>query len=202
MLGEKMKLNPLVLIFFTFQLHTSNLFALPIGFGINQGDREYLETRSRNFDVYHDKEAAAEGAMTANALEAAKPILERWLGKRFKRKLPVVSSAITSNASFANFVFDTIELQTMAEGGRDLFWHEFVHTSMYEHFHHLLGPAEAVVYLPWVPAWFLEGLAEAITVSIGSDVQASIERYQAAHRDWPSYDSLHYLYKSTSSERA
>lgn len=174
----------------------SKLLALPVGFGINQGDREYLETRSKNFDVYHDKEAANEGAMTVNALEAVKPIVERWIGLRRSRKLQVVSSAVTSNASFANFIFDAIELQTLAEGGRDLFWHEFAHTSMYSHFHHLLGPAESVIYLPWVPAWFLEGLAESMSVSIGSDVQASIERYQAANRDWPSYDSLHNLYSS------
>ncbi|MFK7823523.1 MAG: hypothetical protein AB8G05_05170 [Oligoflexales bacterium] len=196
-----MKFNPHAPIFFALLIISSRLIALPIGFGINQGDREYLETRSRNFDVYHDKEAAAEGAMTVNALEAAKPIIERWAGKRLRRKLPIVSSAVTSNASFANLIFDTIELQTLAEGGRDLFWHEFAHTIMYEHFHHFLGPAEGIIYLPWVPAWFIEGFAEALTVSTGSDVQASIERYQASRNDWPSFDSLHHLYRSSSSER-
>ena len=187
----------------TFMLLSTphELAALPIGFGFNQGDREYLETRSKNFYIYHDKEAATEGAMTANALEAARPVLEKWLGKKIRRKLPIVSSAVSHNASFANFIFDTIELQTYAEGGRDLFWHEYVHTSTYEHFHHLLGPAEGVIYLPWVPAWFLEGLAEAISVSGRSDIHASIERYQAASGDWPTYDSLHHLYNTSSSQQ-
>ena len=197
-----MKLNSLAFIVCVVFSITYRLMALPIGFGFNQGEREYLETRSKNFDVYHDKEAATEGAMTVNALEAAKPIVEAWIGIQRDRKLPVVSSAVSANASFANFIFDTIELQTMAEGGRDLFWHEFAHTSMYDHFHHLLGPAESVVYLPWVPAWFLEGFAESLTISVGSDVQASIERYQALRRDWPSFDSLHHLYNSSFALRA
>jgi hypothetical protein len=54
----------------------------------------------------------------------------------------------------------------------------------------VFGPAGAVLHLPWLPAWFIEGLAEALTVSIGSDVQAGIERHHALAKTWPTYDQL------------
>ena len=53
------------------------------------------------------------------------------------------------------------------------------------------------MYLPWMPAWFLEGLAEAVSMSVGSDVMAGIERHQALTNQWPSYARLHSLYNTT-----
>ena len=103
-------------------------------------------------------------------------------------------SATTSNASFANFVYDSIELQTMGRGGRDLAWHEFTHATMYEHFNGILGHATSTIYLPWLPAWWIEGLADAFSVSSGSDWQYGIERTAAFTGRWPTYERLHSLY--------
>src|SRR5690606_7589802 len=52
----------------------------------------------------------------------------------------------------------------------------------------------ALIHLPWMPAWYLEGLAEALSASVGSDAIAGIERYQALADDWPTYARLHSLY--------
>ena len=187
----------LSLLFFGF-LSSSASFSLPIGFGFNQDEAKYNEIKTRNFVIYHDSRVPHEGAMIANALEAVKPTLDRWFGIRRKYVLPVISSALSANPSFANFITDAIELQTLGEGNRDLFWHEYVHTMTYQHFHNFFGPAGSLLHLPWVPAWFLEGLAEALTASVGSDVQASVERYQALTGKWPGFDRLHSLYSSPS----
>ena len=168
--------------------------ALPIGFGVNQGSLKYSEIRNDDFIIYHDERTPAEGRMAINSLIAAKPYLENWMDVKRTRVLPVVMSAVSDNASFANFITDSIELQTLGQGTRDLYWHEYVHSTMYRHLDNWFGPAGSVIYLPWMPAWFIEGLAESLSVSVGSDVQAGIERHQALTGEWPSYDRLHSLY--------
>lgn len=168
--------------------------ALPIGFGINQRDRAYDELTSDNFVVYHDHRVPSEGAMTLNALEGARPFLEDWFQIKRQSPLRVITSAVTENASFANFITDALEIQTGGQGDRSLAWHEYTHSTMYRHFDNLLGPAGSILNLPFMPPWFLEGLAETTSVSVGSDITAGIERYHALTGDWPSYDRLHSLY--------
>jgi hypothetical protein len=170
--------------------------ALPIGFGYNQGDLEFIEVRSKNFRVYQDKRAPEDAKLALKSLEAAKPHLERWFQTRRNTPLVVNMSAVSDHASFANFVTDSIELQTLGQGGRDLAWHEYTHSTMYRHLDNWFGPAGAIIHLPWMEAWFLEGLAEAISVSIGSDEQAGIERFQALTNNWPTWDRIHSLYTS------
>lgn len=168
--------------------------ALPIGFGKNQGPVNYSEIKSNHFYIYHDARTPGEGAMVLNALEAAREPMERWFQVKRNKPLPVIMSAISENASFANFISDAIELQTLGQGTRELAWHEYVHSTMYRKLDNLLGPAGALIYLPWMPAWFLEGLAESLSASVGSDTLAGIERYQALTGDWPTYARLHSLY--------
>lgn len=175
-------------------LASGRALALPIGFGVNQGDLEYDEIKSDHFIVYHDRRVPGEGALVLNSLEAARPHLERWFGVERKTPLPVVMSAVTDNASFADFITDALELQTMGQGGRDLAWHEYTHSTMYRDLDNWFGPAGNILHLPWMPAWFLEGLADTMSVSVGSDWMAGIERYQALTGDWPTYDRLHSLY--------
>lgn len=175
-------------------LSASAAEALPIGFGKNQGSVSYSEIKSDNFYIYHDARTAGEGVMMLNALEAARKPMEYWFQEHRTGPLPVVMSAISENASFANFIADSIELQTLGQGTRELAWHEYVHSTMYRKLDNILGPAGALIHLPWMPAWFLEGLAESLSVSVGSDVTAGIERYQALANDWPSYPRLHSLY--------
>jgi hypothetical protein len=110
-------------------------------------------------------------------------------------KIPVISSSTSSNASFANFLTEALEIQTAGmHGYRDLYWHELVHMVMYKKLENFLGPAGTTLHLFWMPAWFIEGLAEALSVSSGSDLQAGIERYRALTDTWPSFDQLHSLY--------
>ncbi|RZA24206.1 MAG: hypothetical protein EOP10_10580 [Proteobacteria bacterium] len=172
--------------------------ALPIGFGRNQGDLDYDELKTDDFIIYHDRRAPREAKAVLDALQAAKPKLETWIGVKRDKPLPVILSSTTSNASFANFITDVIELQTLARGGRDLAWHEFTHNTMYRHLDNIFGPAGSIIHLPWMPAWFIEGLAEATSASSGSDMQYGVERYYAlSGREWPTYDKLHALYDGT-----
>ncbi|MBM4252037.1 MAG: hypothetical protein FJ146_08710 [Deltaproteobacteria bacterium] len=170
--------------------------ALPIGFGVNQGDLKYDEVKSDHFYIYLDHRAPAEGQQTLNALEAARPYVESWLGQHRTDPLPVIMSAQTTNASFANPITDVLEIQTGGQGDKELAWHEYTHATMYRQFDTFLGRGYNFLPLIPMPAWFLEGLAEMTSVSVGSDVTAGIERYQALSGDWPTYDRLHSLYSS------
>ena len=175
---------------------TTTAKALPIGFDYNQGDLEFMELKSQNFTVYHDKRAPEDAKLALRSLEVARPNLERWFQVSRSTPLIVNMSAESDNASFANFVTDSIELQTLGQGGRDLAWHEYTHSMMYRHLDNWFGPAGSILHLPWMEAWFLEGLAEAMSVSIGSDEQAGVERYQALTGSWPTWDQIHSLYTS------
>jgi hypothetical protein len=171
--------------------------ALPIGYGYNQGDLKFRELSSANFTVYHDSRAPEDAKLAMRSLEAARTNVERWFGVTRTSPLIVNMSANSDNPSFANFVTDSIELQTLGQGGRDLAWHEYTHSTMYRHIDNWFGPAGALIHLPWMEAWFLEGLAEAVSVSVGSDEQAGIERYQALTNHWPTWDRLHSLYSNS-----
>jgi hypothetical protein len=177
-------------------LTSASANALPIGFGVNQGDIKYKRIKGPHFWIYHDARAPYEAAFAYDLLEEARPLMDQWFAKSRNKLLPVINSAVSSNASFANFVTDAIEIQSLGHGPRDLFWHELVHNYMYLHLQNILGPPGTVLHLLWMPAWFIEGLAESLSVSVGSDVQAGIERYQALTKDWPSYDRVHSLYTS------
>jgi hypothetical protein len=180
--------------------------ALPIGFGRNQSDLRYSEVSNEDFLVYFDRDTPEEGRFSLAALTEAKPHLERWLGVKRERPLPVILSAVTANASFANFITDALEIQSLGQSGegggaRALVWHEYTHNMMYRHLDNVFGPPGAILHLPWMPVWFIEGLAEATSVSIGSDFQAGVERFHALTGTWPSYDRMHSLYGSRFSAR-
>lgn len=189
-----MKTLQLAIFFLVFMNLSEIAQALPIGFGRTQGGLEYSEVVSPNFHVYFDKRTPREGQAISNSLEAGLPILEQWFNIQRNRSLPVIMSSTTSNASFANFITDALELQTLGRGGRDLAWHELTHNIMYRHLDNFFGPVGNIIHLPWMPAWWLEGLAEATSHSIGSDQIYSVERYTALSGNWPSYAKLHSLY--------
>ena len=184
-----------------FFLPSTNAFSLPINFARPMEPLKYAEIKSEDFIIYHDYNAKQEAIGLLKSLQAAKPHLEKWLGVKREGYLPVIVSATTANASFANFLTDAIELQTMGQGGRDLAFHELVHSTMYRHMDNILGPAGSILHLPWMPAWWIEGLAEALSGSLGSAEQAAIERWYAINDSWPSYARLHSLYKEGSFAR-
>lgn len=169
---------------------------LPQNFNTTQGTIPYAEITTPHFRVYFDARAPHEGLIISQSLENARPLLEKWLhiSRRPQRPLRVVSSPVTEHASFANFIYDAIELQTKNQNVRDLIWHEYIHSLTYEFYRNVLGPPGTIFHIMWMPAWFLEGLAEALSVSVGSDYQAGVERWQALTNQWPTYDRLHSLY--------
>jgi hypothetical protein len=167
---------------------------LPIGFGRNQGDREYQENVDQGKYLYGDALAPSEAQFFAKVHDAYAPLMTQWLGLGRTSPSLIITSATTAHASFANFITDAIELQTMGRGDRDLLLHEMTHYWMYEHFHNFLGPAGSLIYLPWLPAWWIEGMAEVLSVSNRSDQAAAIERLMARNQAWPTFDRLHSLY--------
>ena len=168
--------------------------ALPLVFGIHQGKLQYEQIKHQHFNLYFDARAEDEARFLLKALLKARPILEGWLDVERKKPLTVITSSVTYNPSFANFITDTIELQSIGEGTRGLIWHEYVHMLNYQHFNNIFGPAGAVLHLPFYPSWWLEGLAEALTQSLGSSTIKGIERHNAWSNSFMSYDRLHYLY--------
>ena len=171
--------------------------ALPIGFRVNQGDLVYKQLKQRDFRFLFDQRTEREARFLLHTAIKAKPILEAWFYQKRSKPLLITSSAVTSNASFANFITDGIELQTLGRGNRDLLLHEYVHMMMFLYLDNFFGPAGAIVHLPWLPAWWIEGLAEALTVSVGSEVHYGIERHQALHDDFLTYEQLHSLYEAS-----
>lgn len=175
---------------------TQPVLALPANFHITQGNIDYSEIVTENFRVYFDSRVPGEGLIMARSLEAIRPLIEKWFEIQRPPQAPlrVVSSPITQHASFANFIYDALELQTSGQNIRDLAWHEYTHAMTYEHYRNFLSPPGSIFHLLWMPAWFLEGIAEALSVSIGSDYQSGVERWHALTGNWPSYDRLHSLY--------
>ena len=102
---------------------------MPINFGFTQGDMEYKEMTSPEFRVYFDSRVPEEGAMAMQSLTTVKPLMEKWMGpsRDLDDPLRVVMSNVSTNASFANFIYDAIELQTPYQNIRDLAWHEYAH---------------------------------------------------------------------------
>ena len=179
----------------------AELSALPIGFRSHQIDLVYRQLQSDNFRILHDQRTEDEAQFLLRVAELAKPVLDRWFYRQRRSPLLITTSAVTSNPSFANFITDGIELQTLGRGDRSLLLHEYVHMQMFLYLRNLFGSAGAIINLPWLPAWWVEGLAEALSVSAGSDNHHGIERYQALTGDFLTYEQLHHLYGSDFSYR-
>ena len=178
-------------------LGAATVLALPVGFRLNQGDLVYKQLKQRDFRFLFDQRTEQEARFLLHAAIKAKPILDAWFQQQRRQPLLITSSAVTSNASFANFITDGIELQTLGRGDRDLLLHEYVHMMMFLYLDNFFGPAGAIVHLPWLPAWWVEGLAEALAVSATSSVHYGIERHQSLHNDFLTYEQLHNLYGAT-----
>ena len=58
-----------MLLLFKLLFQSFSSHALPIVFGINQGDLQYSEIISKYSYIYHDKRTPHEGAMTANTMK-------------------------------------------------------------------------------------------------------------------------------------
>ncbi len=171
--------------------HIAN--CLPIGFFKNQSYLEYQEIKNDTFHLYFDKRSTREAQIALKTLNQAKIIFEKWFNEKTDAPLPVIMSTETANASFANLITNALEIQTRGRGAPSLYVHEFTHHMMYRYFD-FLGPSQITYHTAFLPNWWIEGLAETLSVSVSSADQSTLERIKSYTGKWPTYNSLHSLY--------
>lgn len=190
--------------------------ALPVGMLLEeagtQSDVEWRTLESPHIRVYHDEKALPLARFVLRTQEEAWDGLARlWdfrlrgekreagLESRFER-IPLVLSTRTHTGGFANFATMNLELQTGTGSPGALYEHELVHRLMYEHLDPGVGPAGRAFTLAMVPTWWIEGVAEALTESVGRLETLGVARTMALNDRWLSWDSMHALYHSGSGD--
>jgi hypothetical protein len=194
-------------------------FAVPPQFLLqspgNHADVNWDRVESNRFSVYFDKRNPDIAKQALFAAEYAYPDLSLLLGvdigpeipehsklgvKKIKSwfdKVPLVISTQTDAAAFANLTTQNIELPIASPTTSSLYQHELVHRLMYEHMDPNLGVAGRAFTLAMIPTWWMEGLPEYLTESMGRLETAGFARAMARHETFLNYDSLHALYKSS-----
>ncbi len=178
---------------------------------------EWERLESSEFDIYYPKEAIQMGKYSLIAAQNAYPYISLLLGARVKNdsspilksqqnriitskfdRIPFILGNITEGAGFANPASLNIEAQMLHSRTASFFQHELVHRLMYEHNDFKIGPAGRIFSLAMFPTWWIEGLAEYLTESIGKNKTDNISRYMAINEYWPSWDRMHALYNADS----
>lgn len=181
----------------------------------NQRDVQWGRLESNHFTVYHDKRAPHVGRYALTAVENAYPDLSLLLGvklgndtkeqnpfpqdylrSRFDR-VPIIVSTQMDGTAFANFTTQSIEIPTARGDFAGLYQHELVHRLMYEHFDPNIGVAGRGFQLAMVPTWWMEGLPEYLTQSMGRLETAGVARTMALENSFLSFDRMHALYKAS-----
>lgn len=215
--GTPTKSFALSVAFLGALLSSVSSFAMPPFFlGSNAGnerDVDWHRLESQKFTVYHDKQALPLAKHVLHSVEYAYPYLKKLLGvqigndnesieektihSRFDR-MPLIVSTRADWGGFANPVTQNIELQSSSGAHAAHYQHELVHRMMYEHFDPNFGPGGRAATLLVLPIWWIEGLAEYLTESIGRIETRAIARTLAERNMLLSYDRLHALYQSGS----
>lgn len=178
-----------------------------------QADITWARLENDRFIIYYDSTQPKLAEHALNSLEKAYSEFSLLLGtalegqplethqnpestkiSRFK-KIPVVISSRTDGASFANFIPQTIEIQSTRRPPAGLFQHELAHRMMYEHIDLNVGPAGRTFMLAMLPTWWLEGLPEYLTESLGRLETEGTLRAMVLNDSFLSWDRLHALYK-------
>lgn len=181
----------------------------------NMRNVKWERLESSKFDVYYPKEAFQMGKYSLHSVQNAYPYLSLLLGTRIKNdsspilnsqqnrtiiskfdRIPIILGNMTEGAGFANPVSLNIEAQMLHSRNASFFQHELVHRLMYEHNDFNLGPAGRVFSLAMFPTWWIEGLAEYLTKSVGNNKTENLTRYMAINDYWPSWDRMHALYNA------
>lgn len=178
-----------------------------------QADVTWARIEDDRFIVYYDSSQPTLGEHALKSLETAYPDFNLLLGTALKgqplqpqqspetttisrfEKIPVIISSRTDGASFANFIPQTIEIQSTIRPPASLFQHELAHRLMYEHIDLSVGPAGRTFMLAMLPTWWLEGLPEYLTESVGRLETEGMLRSMALNDTFLSWDRLHALYK-------
>ncbi len=206
-------------VFGSFFALPSQVQALPTLFLLmppgNQRDVEWGRLESDHFTVYHDKRAPHVGRYALTAVENAYPDLSLLLGvkigndtqerkpfpkdylrSRFDR-VPIIVSTQLDGTAFANFTTQDIEVPTARGDFAGLYQHELVHRMMYEHFDPNIGVVGRGFQLAMVPTWWIEGLPEYLTQSMGRLETAGVARTMALEDSFLTFDRMHALYKAS-----
>lgn len=182
----------------------------------NQRDVKWSTTESDRFRVYHDETFQSTGAKALDAAETAyddlsfllkvklkgedrtadEALAGPFLESRFER-IPILVSTRTEAASFADFVTQNIEVNGQYGLTAPLYQHELSHRLMYERLDPLLGAGGRAFTLSLVPTWWIEGLPEYLTESIGRLEIEGVMRTMALQSAFLSWDRLHALYNAT-----
>ncbi len=215
-----MKNNSFFLIFSIFiSFFSVNSYSVPTSFlksdSGNMHDVQWNRLENNLFSIYYDENAKYMGEYSLKSLQYSYPYLALLLGVRIQSdampllnsqkdrflisefdKIPVVLGGRLEGAGFANPVTMSIEAQMIHARSAAFFQHELVHRLMYEHNDFNIGPLARVFSLAMFPTWWIEGLAEHLTESVGSTETDAISRSMALQNNWPTWESMHALYNA------
>lgn len=182
-----------------------------------QADVTWGRLENDRFIIYYDSSQPTLAEHALNAVEKAFPdyslllgttladqplpkglTLENTIVSRFN-KIPVIVSSRTDGPSFANFIPQTLEIQSSVRPPSALFQHELAHRMMYEHIDLKVGPAGRTFMLAMLPTWWTEGLPEYLTESLGRLQTEGYLRAMVLNDSFLSWDRMHALYKASGS---
>lgn len=210
---------PLVLALAATGLPHSKTYAVPQLFlqepSGQQADVTWARLENDRFIIYYDSTQPSLGEHALKAVEKAYSDYSLLLGtilkdqpapphmagedivvSRFK-KIPIIISSRSDGASFANFIPQTLEIQSSTRPPAALFQHELAHRMMYEHIDLGVGPAGRTFMLAMLPTWWTEGLPEYLTESLGRLETEGYLRAMALNNSFLSWDRMHALYKAS-----
>lgn len=198
----------------------NSAYSVPLSFLLdpttNLRNVEWYRLESPRFTIYASKSSEKLARYGLRALETAYPDIGLLLGvhldgqpelrpnganvRSLFSRVPVIVSTGVNVGGFANPVTQNIELKISAGSSASLFQHELVHRLMYDHMDPWLGPGGRVFTLAMTPAWWLEGLAEFLTESVGQTQTAALARSMALNASFLDWDRLHSLYQIDSTD--
>ncbi len=195
--------------------------AVPLSFMLDETGNvrhvNWYRLQSPRFSIYASEQAEPLARYGLGALEEAYPHLSVLLGVHLENepplrpdpkqnigswfeRVPVVINTQTEGGGFANPVTHNIELKIQSGSHGALFQHELVHRMMYEHFDLNIGPAGRLFSITMTPTWWIEGLAEMLTESIGRLETLGVARTMALRQEYLSWNRLHALYQVDSTD--
>lgn len=136
------------------------------------------------------------GSCINNDAHAQLAAQDRCLMTSSFNKVTIILGDRFETGGFANPIGQNIEALVMQSRQNAFLQHELVHRLMYEHNDFHIGPLGRVFSLAMMPTWWIEGLAEYLTESVGSIETNALERNMALEGTWPTWDHLHSLYHS------
>ena len=199
--------------------YSNKIFSVPLSFlqnnGTNMKETEWQTLESNNFIIYFPKEAKDIASYSIQSLEKSYPYLSFLMGTKLNNnylinlnrnkektifskfsKIPFIIGNQYDGAGFANPVTLNIEAQILHNRTSSFFQHELVHRLMYEHNDFSVGPLGRLFSLAMMPTWWIEGLAEYLTNSVGEFNANNVLKTMALQEHWPSWERLHSLYKA------